>query len=555
MKVYISSILIFLHSALGFSQLKKDSLAIKYSGTIKAADLSEYLHVIASDSLMGIETGEPGQKKAANYLAEKFKEFGVQPGFKKETGNSYFQQFELIKKEWQEVYLKVGKTQKVFLEDFYVYGDVKFQKEEKLEVVFIGHGIDSKSYSDYYDWKNVTKKDLKTPPQPLDVKGKIVIIFPGEPVYERVSLVTGDSLLSSWANDWKKKAATAKAKGARAVFIIVGKVKEDFTKRLNALKEHVAKPSLSFTYKEKPGSAFFISIDLAAEMLGTTPEQLIRHNEHNSLFLQGGILPKDTTTKIPLKNPIKFSPGTLAIKCSVKESKISTENVLGFIEGSDKKEEVIVITAHYDHLGLEGDKICYGADDDGSGTVALLEIAQAFAEAKKNGHGPRRSILIMPVTAEEKGLMGSEFYADNPVYPLQNTVVNLNIDMIGRLDEAHENNSNYVYLIGTNRLSTELHDVSENINNTYVNIELDYTFNSFNDPNRFYYRSDHYNFAKNNIPVIFYFNGVHEDYHRPTDTVDKIIFPKVEKITRLIFFTAWELANMEKRIEVNVISE
>ncbi|MBX9852860.1 MAG: M28 family peptidase [Cytophagaceae bacterium] len=554
MKFLIAALFIFLSSAC-FPQVKKDSLAIKYSNTIKAADLSEYLHVLASDSLMGRETGEPGQKKAAHYLAGKFKEFGVEPGFKKESGSNFFQQFELIKKEWQEVYIKVGKEQKVFLQDFYVYGDIKFQEEEKVEVVFVGHGIDSKYYSDYYDWKNVTKKDLKTPPQPLDVKDKVVIIFPGEPVHNGISLVTGDSLLSSWANDWKKKAATAKAKGARSVFIIVGKAKEDFTKRLDMLKEHVAKPSLSFTYKEKPGSAFFISIDMAAEMLGTTPEELMQHNNHNSLFLQGGILPKDTTVKVPLKNPYKLSPATLSIKCAVKESKLSTENVLGFIEGTDKKEEIIVLTAHYDHLGLEGGKICYGADDDGSGTVALLEIAQAFAEAKKNGHGPKRSILIMPVTAEEKGLMGSEFYADNPVYPLQNTVVNLNIDMIGRLDEAHEDNTNYIYLIGTNRLSTELHEVNENVNKTYVNIELDYTFNSFNDPNRFYYRSDHYNFAKNNIPVIFYFNGVHEDYHRPTDTVDKIIFPKVEKITRLIFFTAWELANMEKRIEVNVISE
>ncbi|HEX8548101.1 MAG TPA: M28 family peptidase, partial [Cytophagaceae bacterium] len=156
------------------------------------------------------------------------------------------------------------------------------------------------------------------------------------------------------------------------------------------------------------------------------------------------------------------------------------------------------------------------------------------------------------VTAEEKGLMGSEYYTDHPIFPLDKTVTDLNIDMIGRLDEAHNTNENYVYVIGSDRLSTELHAINEKANQTYTGLELDYTFNATNDPNRFYYRSDHYNFAKNNIPVIFYFSGVHEDYHQPTDTVDKINFNKMEKITRLVFHTAWELANREKKIEVDV---
>jgi hypothetical protein len=228
---------------------------------------------------------------------------------------------------------------------------------------------------------------------------------------------------------------------------------------------------------------------------------------------------------------------------------IKGENVLGYIEGSDLKDELLIITAHYDHLGKHDSLIFNGADDDASGVSAALEIAEAFMLAKKGGNGPRRSILIMPVSGEEKGLLGSRYYTDNPIYPLENTVANLNIDMIGRLDDWHEN-GNYVYLIGSDRLSYDLHNLNEKINDDYIGIDLDYRFNDKDDPNRYYYRSDHYNFAKNNIPVIFYFNGVHEDYHKPSDTIEKIDFDKINTITRLIFLTAWEIANRDERIKL-----
>ena len=242
------------------------------------------------------------------------------------------------------------------------------------------------------------------------------------------------------------------------------------------------------------------------------------------------------------------------INANRKAEKLSSENVLCFIEGSDPilKDEVVVVTAHYDHVGKTGDDIYNGADDDGSGTVTVMEIAEAFVMAKRDGHGPKRSVLVMTVSGEEKGLLGSEWYTEHPVFPLKNTVANLNVDMIGRLDEAHAGNENYVYLIGSDKLSTTLHKISEDANANYTQLELDYTFNAPDDPNRFYYRSDHYNFAKNNIPVIFYFSGVHEDYHQPTDTPDKILYDKTEKIGRLIFHTTWELANRAERIVVDV---
>ncbi len=235
---------------------------------------------------------------------------------------------------------------------------------------------------------------------------------------------------------------------------------------------------------------------------------------------------------------------------------VGTENVLGFLKGTEKPDEVLVITSHYDHVGIIDGEIHNGADDDGSGTVTVLEIAEAFAEAAKKKKGPKRSILFMTVTGEEKGLLGSRYYTDtDPIFPLENTVANLNIDMVGRVDDAHSENSDYIYLIGSDKLSSELHDLSEKMNKTYTNLDLDYTYNDENDPNRFYYRSDHYNFAKNNVPIIFYFNGTHPDYHKSTDTVEKIAFDTMEKRARLVFHTGWEIANRAERIKVDKIKE
>lgn len=232
-----------------------------------------------------------------------------------------------------------------------------------------------------------------------------------------------------------------------------------------------------------------------------------------------------------------------------KKDPKSTENVVAFIKGSEKPEEVIVISAHLDHVGLDSKgNVFNGADDDGSGTVSILEIAQAFQQAVKDGNGPKRSILFLHVTGEEIGLYGSRYYTENPLFPLENTVCNLNIDMIGRIDPDKKDNPNYIYLIGSNKMSQELQDVSTKVNEKYTQIELDYKYDDPKDPNRFYYRSDHYNFAKNNIPIIFYFNGVHEDYHKITDTPDKIEYDLMAKRAQLIFYTAWEVANREQRI-------
>lgn len=225
-----------------------------------------------------------------------------------------------------------------------------------------------------------------------------------------------------------------------------------------------------------------------------------------------------------------------------------SENVVAVVEGSDLSEEYLVISAHYDHVGMANGQIFNGADDNGSGTSGLMELARVFQKAKNEGNGPRRTIVFLHCTGEEYGLHGSRYYTDSQaLYPLNQTIANLNIDMIGRVDAKHQNSGNYIYLVGSDRLSLDLHNISEEANANYVNIELDYEYNALSHPEMIYYRSDHYNFAKNNIPVIFYYNGSHPDYHMPTDTVEKIDFDQMLKRVQLVFATAWELANRDEK--------
>ncbi len=239
------------------------------------------------------------------------------------------------------------------------------------------------------------------------------------------------------------------------------------------------------------------------------------------------------------------------LNAKYNENLPDSENIWAFIEGSEKPNEIVVVSAHYDHVGIKKDEVYNGADDDGSGTVALIEIAKAFQKAKNESHGPKRSILILHVTGEEHGLHGSRFYSENPLFPIANTVADVNIDMIGRHDEFHPNSSDYIYLIGSDYLSTDLFNVCEETNKKYGNLSLDYKYNDRADPNRFYYRSDHYNFAKNGIPSVFLFTGTHPDYHKPGDDVDKIEFDALTKRTKYAFAIAWEIANREKRLVVD----
>lgn len=240
-------------------------------------------------------------------------------------------------------------------------------------------------------------------------------------------------------------------------------------------------------------------------------------------------------------------------KNALPEGLNESQNIIAYIEGSEFPDEYIYISAHSDHEGVIDGEIYNGADDNGSGTAAVLEMAEAFKKAAENGHRPKRSIVFLHVTAEEVGLHGSRYYTNNPIFPIENTITTLNIDMIGRVDDRHTDNENYIYVIGADRMSTELDFVIQEANSEFVNLELDYKYNDDRDPNRYYYRSDHYNFAIKGVPVVFFFNGEHEDYTKPTDTADKINYPLLLKRTKLIFATAWYLANAPERLKAEII--
>ena len=311
----------------------------------------------------------------------------------------------------------------------------------------------------------------------------------------------------------------------------------------------------SITSKELSELIYEFSSDKFEGRNTGDPGQKLAVEFIRSFYLENNIDKADNTDEYFQKFLVDFKSRQLRSPDNKNFSDINwvkTENVAAIIEGDTYPNEYIVLTAHLDHVGTANGEIFNGADDDGSGSMALLEIAQAFKLAELDGKRPKRSIVILHVSAEEKGLLGSKYYSENPLYPLDNTITNLNLDMIGRTDPTrNSNNDNYIYLIGTDRLSSMLHETSEIVNNRTVNLELDYRFNALDDPNRFYERSDHWHFAKNNIPVIFYFSGTHEDYHQPSDTAEKIRYDLLTKRTRLIFHTAWEIANMDERIEID----
>lgn len=476
-----------------------NSIATKTAETIKAEDMSKHLHILASDEYEGRETGKHGQKMAKDYLISYFKDLN----FSESPNGSFEQKFPLLEQQSNGISFTIDGTEYKMNKDFYVRPAIWPNVKISTDILFVGYGTEA----DYAS---------------LNVEKSTVVILGDSP----------EKMDKEWT--LSDKIELAKSKGAKAILVHTSK----FEGTLEKYEHYFSKPSTDLA--ESADNKQFI------------PVLNIGNTVLKSVCKSNGVKYKKYIKK---GKTSKQKPTSFELLINKETSELFGENVLAYLPGSEFPEELVIITAHYDHIGKEGELVFNGADDDGSGTVALMEIAQAFKTAYDNGNKPRRSILFMPVSGEEKGLLGSKYYANNPIFPLETTVANLNIDMIGRLDKKHEDNPDYVYLIGSDKLSSELHSISEEINKTTTQLELDYTFNDENDPNRFYYRSDHYNFAKNGIPVIFYFCGVHEDYHKATDTVEKIDFQKMEKIAKLVFYTAWELANRDERIEVDKEAE
>lgn len=481
-------------AGLGFVQAQEqDPVQVKYAETITVDDLKGHLTILASDALEGRETGERGQKMAAAYIRAHFQEIGLQAPVKTAAGMSHYQDVPLKTSAAGNIYVISNGAKLVNGEDIYYSGSSHNTEDVATEVIFGGNG---------------SKEELLS----LDVKGKSVLI------------------INSDRRETRAAQSLVEEMGGTMLFAVNAESDEAFDKMMDRYASFINRARIGLDDKESKAGVgtFYVSPKVAVATFGKSIEKLQK-----------------------VKSLSKVKSGELTYKLDFISKKLDSENVLGFLEGSDLKDEVLVITAHYDHEGVKDGKIYNGADDDGSGTTAVLDISEAFALAKEAGNGPRRSILFMTVTAEEKGLLGSKYYSENPIFALENTVANLNIDMIGRRGYDHLDNDNYIYVIGADRLSTELHDVNEMANKTYMNMELDYTYNDPNDKNRFYYRSDHYNFAKHNIPIIFYFNGVHDDYHKHTDTVEKIEFELMAKRTKLVFHTAWEIANRDGRLIVD----
>jgi hypothetical protein len=508
--------LVLAGAAMGQALGQLDSLQLHYGQTITQEDLRRHLTILASDAYEGRETGQAGQKMAAKYIREDMMAVGIPPVPDAEHRglvNGYEQPFPLEVIRPGGLSLLIDKEPIGFMQEFFYFTEKLQEDLDRQEIIFVGLGNRAAEKNDYVG---------------VDVRDKVVMVL----LEDRATVSKTDRPSPDVFQQLSRKAANAEAAGARLLLVASTNAQQ----MMQQYAHYITTPRMR---------------------LGGGAAQPTKG-------IQTIIIDKPVAEKILAKGKVKWhkalrkaAKGPIAIPCPFGaryhngKQELQGENILGYIEGTDKKEDLIVITAHYDHIGKDAEDVYNGADDDGSGTVAVLEMAQPFAQAKAEGHGPRRSMLFMPVSGEEKGLLGSEWYSEHPVFPLVNTVANLNIDMIGRTDSLHEGGAPYVYIIGSDRLSTELHLINERANSIYTKLELDNRFNTEDDPNRFYYRSDHYNFAKHGIPVIFYFNGVHADYHQAGDEVHKIRFDLLEQRTRLVFHTAWELANREQRIVVD----
>jgi hypothetical protein len=502
--------------ALSVTTFAQISDASKYANIISGNSLKKHLTIVAGAEMEGRETGTEGQRKAAAYIESHYKNIGLTqvPAL-----NGYQQFYPLYKDSLISSSLKLGDYTATYGTDYITPANTNNNAKFKgKKIAFIGYGIESANYTDYAN---------------VNVKGKVVVFFLGEPKKDGNYVVNGTKRSSEWSfPGLSKKLALAASKGAVGA-LVINPNQETFNQRAidNSSKTNVYFPrnagDVTMNYA-------IITHAIAKKVVGESFDfnSYLASSKASEVFTINGF-----EKKFRITSDIKKYRTT-----------INASNVVGLVEGSDKKDEYVFVTAHYDHLGKQGDKIYYGADDDGSGTVAVMMMAEAFTKAKAEGKGPRRTMVFMTVSGEEKGLWGSEYYSDHPFFPLEKTTVDLNIDMIGRIDTERntDDTMNYVYVVGHDKISSELPIINEAENNKYTKLTLDYKYDDPNDKNRIYFRSDHYNFARKGIPVLFFYDGMLKaDYHKTTDTVEKITWDLFEKRAQMIFYTAWAMANRD----------
>ena len=499
---------------------------------ISAAQLKAYLTFIASDEMEGRDTPSRGLDITAKFLAAMMERWGVQPAG---DNGTYFQKMPLKRSK-----LDADKTVAELNGQSYKYGEDFLAGTASGSVsgamVYAGHGWVLKS-------KNIDA--YQTAAGRIDVKDKIVIAsgeFPKGTSFR-------DFPPNKQGEDWVDPYTYAAKNGAKAVIFI-----PNFPTLVN-WKRSSKRALESGSLAPEKSSATTRTIPTITASLPLL----------NALFagekLSGAAIFNRTSTAEAVESFELNANKKISITVTANVEQVPTQNVVAVLPGSDPvlKNEYVAIGAHYDHVGVgtpvNGDGIYNGADDDGSGTTAVLALAETFAK----GQRPKRSILFIWHCGEEKGLWGSEYFTNNPTVPLNQVITQLNIDMIGRSKkegDTHPRNRelsgpNEIYVIGSKMMSTELGELSERVNNSFLKVGFNYKYDDPNDPNRFFFRSDHFNYAAKGVPIIFYFDGEHEDYHRPSDTVDKIDFQKMEKVTKTIYATAWELGNAAARPKVD----
>jgi hypothetical protein len=482
---------------------QKTDEAAKYAALITPQALKEKLTILASADMEGRETASPGQKKAAAWIEAQFKSFGLKPG----NGDSYQQLYPVYQDQLTAKKLMVnGKTFE--WDKDYSFGitnaDWKYN-----EFAFAGYGV-------YDSAKNIN--DFAA----LDLKGKVVVILE-TPMAPGQNMRAGFALLQA-------RQRYLVSKGAVGMLTVADFSKRNPTNTKGGMR--LAPPA-----GNNPAVAPFFTATISNAVA-------------SALF--------GRTNVIPLADLKDVNKGSyyaeLAVHAERTNVQLESSNVIGILPGTSKKEEFVFLTGHYDHLGKNGNVIYYGADDDGSGSVGVIQMAEAFAAAAKGGNKPKRTMIFMTVSGEEKGLLGSEYYSEHPTVDMAKASADLNTDMIGRGDSSRKGDTlNYIYVIGHDKLSSDLAPINEAVNKQYTNIALDYKYDDPKDVNRIYYRSDHYNFAKKGVPILFFYDGMlGADYHRPTDTVDKIQFDIMAKRAQLVFHTGWIIANRDEMLKRDI---
>ena len=540
-----------------------------YAETITPEELAGHLYVFASDHFEGRETTARGQKLAAAYLAGQYQTMGLRPAGRLTAASPF-----ALEPFYQPVPLVEERVQAATLEVRQGAGPVATARYDRsgstmyllsggpstadgtplavdAPVAFFGYGLRGQDLGDgrapYDDVQAAVEAGV-------ELAGHWVVVLQGAPVDG-----TGKSLL---APDGTTLPATSTG--------FYGKLRSVFTRGVPAgilvVETPTADDPRSVAQKAELAAREVGRLALAGTEAGgrrqsLPPVLVIAEDVADAILAPSGRTIAEARAAIAeSRAPVVFGVPETQVAVTVRQGSqpVQSENVLAVIPGTDLADEVVVLSAHYDHIGMDpfatGDGINNGADDDGTGSMALLEIAEAFKTAADAGHGPRRTVLFLHVTGEEKGLLGSEHYADaDPVFPLAQTVANLNVDMIGRRDPEYGGDaSNYVYVIGAELISDDIDQINTDANEMAgIGLELSKRFNSPDDPNQFFRRSDHWNFGKHGIPFVFYFSGTHEDYHQPGDEPQKIDYDQYARRARLAFAAGWELANRDARPAVS----